>query len=179
MDAPDQHSNDGNPGADGFTRYRVPQNVAAIPGAVVIKNDRGEAVFEIDGDAQATDDVIRVRDLAGADVCLIRASALRTDDAIEIVGPDAKPLATIARVGLSAVRDQFSVLIGSESVWTVEGLVAEYEYWIRDENGEVAQVSRRWFRARDSYGVQVSAGHKDELVLTVAVGLDLLIRAGR
>jgi uncharacterized protein YxjI len=182
LDAPDQHSNDGITGAAsdaGFTRYRLPQNVAAIPGAIVIKSDRGVAAFEIDGGVQATDDVIRVRDLTGVGACLIRGGTMRAGDAIEIVDQDAARLATIARVELSPVRDQFSVRVGSETAWTVEGLVADYEYWIRERRDDIAQVSRRWFRARDSYGVQVAAGHDDLLVLTVAVCLDLFMHAGR
>ena len=177
MDAPEQQSSDAINGD--FTRYRAPQNVAAISGAVVIKDDRGIAAFEIDGGAQATDDVIQVRDLAGTDFCLIRGSALLLGDSIEIVGMDGAIRAVITRVELSAVRERFSVQVGPETTWTVEGLVAEYEYRIRDRTGEIAEVSRRWFRARDSYGIEVAAGQRNLLVLSVAVCLDLLMHSGR
>jgi len=180
MDAPDQHCNDGATAGDvSFARYRVPKDIAAIPGALIIKNDQGVAVFEIDGGAQITDDVIRVRDLAGKGACLIRGSTLPTDNAVEIVDPDAMTLATAERVKLTPVRDLFSVQVGSEASWAVEGLVTEHEYWIRDGTCEIAQVSRRWFRARETYGVQVPAGQNDLLVLTVAVCLDLMLHAGR
>ena len=36
----------------------------------------------------------------------------------------------------------------------------------------LARVSRSWFRARDTYGVEVADGLDDALVLSVAVCLD-------
>jgi uncharacterized protein YxjI len=177
MDASHQQQKGGACGADAaFARYRLPKNVAALQGAILVRNDCGETAFEIDSGAGPTTDVVRVRALTGPGVCLIRGSALRAGDTIEIVDPDAMTLATITRVELSPVRDRFLVQVGPETTWIVEGLVPDYEYWIRSGQGEIAQVSRRWFRARNSYGIQVQPGQNDLLLLTVAVCLDLLLR---
>lgn len=162
------------PGND-FARYRIPQHVAAVPGAVVVRSDRGVAAFEIDGGAQATGDAIRLRDLNSGGACLINGSALRSGDHIEIVDQNKVTQATIERVELSPVRDQFTVRIDAETSWAVEGMVASYEYWIRDRNGEIAHISRRWFRARESYGVQIPAGQSDLVVLAIAICLDHLV----
>ena len=180
MGGPDHDSNVSVAGAsDTFARYRVPQRVAAISGSVVIKNDRGVATFEIDCGTQSTDDIIRVTELSGPGVCSIRESRLHPGEALEIATEEEITLATVVRVGLSPVRDQLSVHFAAEGDWTVEGLVADYEYWIRDQRTEIAHISRRWFRARDSYGIQVATGHNALLVLCVTICLDMLLDNGR
>lgn len=36
----------------------------------------------------------------------------------------------------------------------------------------MAQVSKRWFTIRDTYGIDVASGEDDALILAVAVALD-------
>jgi uncharacterized protein YxjI len=36
----------------------------------------------------------------------------------------------------------------------------------------VAEVSKRWLRARDTYGIEVAPGENDALILAVAVCID-------
>lgn len=184
MAAPDTRSNDDlHVGASGehanFERYRAPQNIAAVQGRILVKNDRGRAAFEIDGGMQLIADVVRVRALTGDAACMIQGSAVLNEESIAIVDPHQVPLATIERVELSPVRDRFAVHRGSAASWRVDGRVADYEYRLFEQDAEIAEVSRRWFRTRDSFGIQVAAGQPDLLVVAVAVCLDLLLHAGR
>ena len=183
MDAPHEQSPDGRSipvlAAGNFARYRVPQNVAARHGQMIVKDDRGTSAFCVDGGPPELEDVVRVRPLEGNCAYLIRGSSLLAGGAVQIVDPAGMTVATVARAELSPVRDQFFVDVGAQTIWTVEGAVAAYEYRISGGDGAIADVSRRWFRARGFYGVQISAGQNDLLVLAVAVCLDLTICAGR
>ena len=179
MDAPDQREPTGKTGVEpALARYRLPQNAAAIAGSVPVKNDRGELGFEIDRGARATDDVVRVLDAREPATCLIWGHALRSTESIEIVDAKGTPLASIARVEVSPVRDRFLVHQDALTTWTIDGNVAKYEYQMQGQTEEIGEVSRRWFRARDSYGVQVAAGQPDLLVVTVAICLDLIMHGG-
>ena len=162
-----------------FERYRAPQNVAANLGRILVRNDRGQAAFEIDSGTQPSADIVRVRALTGDAVCVIPGRALLGGDIVEIVDPNQETLAAIERVELSPVRDCFTVHRGSKAPWRVDGRVVDYEYLLWEQDAEIAEVSRRWFRARDSFGVQVADGQPDLLVMTVAVCLDLIVHAGR
>lgn len=42
----------------------------------------------------------------------------------------------------------------------------------------VANVSKRWFRVRDTYGVEIQPGEDDALVLAIAVCVDALSHPG-
>jgi uncharacterized protein YxjI len=162
-----------------FERYRAPQNVAALQGRILVRNDRGRAAFAIDCGLQLLADVVRVRTLAGDAACLIQGGALLSGESVAIVDADQKMVAAIERVELSPVRDCFAVHRGADTSWRVNGRVADYEYRLWEHDLEIAEISRRWFRARDSFGVQVAAGQPDLLVVTVAVCLDLMLHAGR
>ena len=43
----------------------------------------------------------------------------------------------------------------------------------------VATVSRRWFRVRDTYGVEIGAAEDDALLLAVVVVIDMMAHPGR
>jgi uncharacterized protein YxjI len=60
------------------------------------------------------------------------------------------------------------------------------DFWIEDGNGERAVrvdgkalvfVSKRWFRVRDTYGIEIALGQDDALVLAVTVCVDQMSRA--
>ena len=40
----------------------------------------------------------------------------------------------------------------------------------------VAEVSKRWFRIRDTYGIEIAPGQDDALILAVTVCIDQMAR---
>jgi uncharacterized protein YxjI len=160
-------------------RYRVAQNLAAKSDGIVITNDQGKPAFKVDGQALSERDLVLFRDLAGNLLCEIAGSDLRLEDAVPILSPTSVTLATVKRSPITPVRDQFSIRPVTGPIWTVHGRIAWYSYHISSQEGEIAEISRRWFRVRDSYGVEVAPGQHDVVVLAVTVCLDLMMRAGR
>jgi uncharacterized protein YxjI len=76
-------------------------------------------------------------------------------------------VATVKKAFVTPVRDRFTVDL------EVEGNILDHEYQITRGGVPVANISKRWFRVRDSYGVAV-AGQDDALVLAVTVCIDHL-----
>jgi uncharacterized protein YxjI len=52
----------------------------------------------------------------------------------------------------------------------VQGNIVDHEYTIERDGDNVAEISKRWFRVRDTYGVEVAPGENDILILA-AVGV--------
>ena len=71
-----------------FERYRAPQNVAANLGRIIVRNDRGQAVFELDGGTPPIADIVRVRALTGGAACVIPGRALLGGNIVEILDLD-------------------------------------------------------------------------------------------
>ena len=52
------------------------------------------------------------------------------------------------------------------------GDIVEHEYSIERAGTKVAQVSKSWFRMRDTYGIEIVEAGDDALILAVAVCID-------
>ena len=59
------------------------------------------------------------------------------------------------------------------------GNVVDHEYEIERDGDTIATISKKWFRVRDTYGVDVAAGEDTPLILAITVAIDSLsTRAG-
>ena len=56
----------------------------------------------------------------------------------------------------------------------VHGNVVDHEYEIERDGDTVATISKKWFRVRDSYGVDVAADADIPLILAITVAIDSL-----
>ena len=54
----------------------------------------------------------------------------------------------------------------------VQGNLLDYEYSIGEGRDKIAEVSKRWFRVADTYGVQIEPDQNEVLILAVTVALD-------
>jgi uncharacterized protein YxjI len=50
---------------------------------------------------------------------------------------------------------------------------------IEDDGRRVAEVSKRWFRVRDTYGVEVAPGENDILILATTAVIDTMAHPDR
>jgi uncharacterized protein YxjI len=58
----------------------------------------------------------------------------------------------------------------------VKGNIVDHEYKIERKGQKIAEVSKRWFRVRDTYGIEIAPGEDDALILTAAVCIDEMAR---
>ncbi len=61
----------------------------------------------------------------------------------------------------------------------VQGNIVDHEYTIEQDGAKVAEVSKRWFRVRDTYGVEVAPGENDVLILAITAVLDNMAHPAR
>jgi uncharacterized protein YxjI len=54
-----------------------------------------------------------------------------------------------------------------------------HEYRIGDGKHKAAKVSKKWFRIRDTYGVQIEPNQNDAVILAVTVAIDAMVHAGK
>ena len=53
------------------------------------------------------------------------------------------------------------------------------DYWIEDDGRSVAEVSKKWFRVADTYGVEVAPGQDPVLLLAITAVLDTMAHEAR
>jgi uncharacterized protein YxjI len=57
---------------------------------------------------------------------------------------------------------------------TVKGKLGDHEYTIKGEHGKVAEISKKWFRVRDTYGIDIEPDQDDALIIAITVAVDSL-----
>jgi uncharacterized protein YxjI len=150
------------------TRYRMIEKLASIGDDFFIQNDQGQRVVKVDSKALRMRDLVVFRDMQGNEICKILQRSSRMRDAMEVQNPQGQRVALITRSMITPLRDRFVVKIGSGVDLDVRGNILSHEYRI----GNIATVSRMWFRLRDSYGVEIAPGHSDVIILAVTVCID-------
>ena len=154
-------------------RYRLVQNLAAIADPVLVQTDEGTVAFKIESAQREMMDVLVLRDIEGDIRCFISGFQAQPA-AADVLGNDGRLLARVSRTPISALRDRFEIAHSSGDVWIAIGDVGSREFTLESPKGEVAEISRRWFLLPGSYGVEVSPGQDDALVLAVAAAIDQL-----
>ena len=88
-------------------------------------------------------------------------------------------LAMVKKAIITPVRDRWTVKIGDRPDLDVQGNILDHEYEIEEGRTKVTEVSKKWFRVRDTYGVEVAPGQKDVLILAATVAIDMMAHEGR
>lgn len=56
----------------------------------------------------------------------------------------------------------------------VKGNIVDHEYEVERDGDKIAEVSKKWFRLRDTYGVEIEDENDTLLILAVTVAVDAL-----
>jgi uncharacterized protein YxjI len=139
-----------------------------------IENDAGERVFKLNGKALRVRRTMVFEDTQGRELCKIQGRVLRVRDSMEIEDPDGKRIAMIKKAVISPLRERWVVDRPDAPDLKVQGRVLDHEYKIEEDGHKIAEVSKRWFRVRDTYGVEIAPGQNDILVLAVTAAIDAM-----
>ncbi|MFV9505056.1 MAG: LURP-one-related/scramblase family protein [Oscillochloridaceae bacterium umkhey_bin13] len=161
------------------TRYKVRQRMVAIGDDFWIEDEAGNRIFKVDGKALRIRKLLIFEDLQGRELCRIQERMLTVRDTMAIEDPNGNRMATVRKALITPIRDRWTVKIGDAPDLEVRGNVLHHEYTIGDGTRKVAEVSKRWFRVRDIYGVAMEPNQNDVLILAVTVVIDMMAHRGR
>ena len=154
------------------TRYQMRQKIFALGQDFFIENEQGQKVFKVDGKVLRLRDTLKFKDMQGNTLCQIQQKIARIRDTMDIDGPDGNAVASVKKAIITPIRDRWTVKIGNGPDLKVQGNILDHEYNIEGEGKKIAEVSKKWFRVRDSYGVEIVPGQDDIIILAVTVCLD-------
>jgi uncharacterized protein YxjI len=139
-----------------------------------IENERGQKVYKADGKMVRGRDTLFFEDRNGRELCKIQTKMARAKDSMEIEDPHGRRLAMVKKAIISPVRDRWTVKISDGPDLDVQGNILDHEYDIGEGRDKIAEVSKKWFRIRDTYGVQIEPGQNDVILLAVTVAIDMM-----
>jgi uncharacterized protein YxjI len=152
--------------------YKLKERLISIGDDYWIEGPDGEKAFKVNGKALRVRDTWTLEDRTGREVAKIREKKLSIRDSITI---DVGGQEATVKKALVGFRDRFKVEVDGGPELKVHGNIVDHEYEIEIEDGpKIGEVSKKWLRIRDSYGIDVLDPQYTVLVLAVAVAVDAM-----
>ena len=157
------------------THYRMREKMVSIGDDFWIEDQDGDRVFKVDGKAMRLRNTLDLEDAHGTKLCRIQTKVLHIRDTMEIEWPDGSAMAKVHKALITPLRERWKVDVEDGEDLEVQGNIVDHEYKIERDGHQVAEVSKKWFRVRDTYGVEISPSEQDVvLMLAVTVALDTM-----
>ncbi|MGZ3610003.1 MAG: LURP-one-related/scramblase family protein [Ktedonobacteraceae bacterium] len=154
------------------THYQMREKLVSIGDDFWIENNRGERVYKVDGKALRVRQTMIFEDRSGRELAKIQERMLRVKDSMEVEDPSGHQIAMVKKALITPLRDRWVVKIKGGPDLEVKGNILDHEYTIGEGRDKVAEVSKKWFRIRDTYGVEIEPGQDDILILAVTACID-------
>jgi len=158
--------------AAGSVRYRMRQKLFSIGDDYWVTDEDGERAYKVDGKTLRLRKTLVLEDSGGEELLKIRERALSWRDAMHIEAPDGTKVATVKKAKLAPLHARWTVDIPGGEDLKVTGDILGHEYRIQRGHDTVAEVSKKWFRVADEYGIEVFSGADPTLMLAIAAVLD-------
>ncbi len=156
------------------TRYKIQQKLFSIGDDFWIENQDGKKVFKVDGKVLRISKTLVFEDANGKKLCQIKERLLTIKDTMVIEDPHGKDIAVVKKALITPLRDKWDVKVKNGPDLDVQGDILDHEYAIKQGWNKVAEISKKWFRLTDTYGVEIDPGQNDILILAIAVAIDMM-----
>ena len=161
----------------GGTRYRMREKFFSIGDDSWIETEDGQRAFKVNGKALRIRRTLIFESPSGEQLFKIQEKKLHIRDTMEIED-DGQTVAKVHKALITPLRERYVIELADGTELNAKGNIVDHEYKI--ENGHtVAEVSKKWFRARDTYGIEVAPGEDPVLILAIAVVLDSMAHEHR
>ena len=75
---------------------------------------------------------------------------------------------------LIGIRDRFAIDVEGGDDLKAKGNIVDHEFEIERDGDTIARISKRWFRMRETYGVEINVGEDEALLLAGVVAIETL-----
>lgn len=155
----------------GGTRYQMREKLFAIGEDFWIETGNEQRAFKVNGKALRVRNTFILEDPSGHELLKAQKKELHIHDTMKIER-DGDTVATIKKALIAPLRERFSIELEDGGELSAKGNILDHEYEIERDGNKVAQVSKRWFRIRETYGIQIAQGQDDALILAVTACVD-------
>jgi uncharacterized protein YxjI len=161
----------GNDDDGDHVRFQMKEKLFSLGDDYWIEDHDGHRAYKVDGTAFRVRDTWHLRDEEGREVASIHEKLLTVRDTmvIEFGGKTAT-----LKKALIGIRERYVVEVEGGDEFKVHGNVVDHEYEIEHDDHTIAHVSKKWFKFRDTYGVEVRAPQYTALILAITVAVDAI-----
>lgn len=152
-------------------RYVLQEKLFSLSDSFTIRDESGQDRFRVSGKLLSFGKQWDFTDMIGASLAFIRQKLISITPTYEIYRDD-KLFARVEKHMFTLFRAKFTVDVPGPDDLEAAGNFLDHEYKFTRDGKTVAQVSKQWFTIRDTYGIEVSPGEDDVLILASAVVID-------
>lgn len=158
------------------TRFQMKQRLFAIGDDFYIKNERDEKVIKVDGKLLRLKHKLVFEDMNGREIYEIAARMVDVRETMTIKRANGDRAAVVHNALISPVRDKWKIEVPGSDDLVAKGNILQHEYTInpKGERLPIAVISKKWFRLRDSYGVELESAFDAPLILAITVAIDMM-----
>ena len=164
-----------NGGSSGHSQYLMREKLFSIGDDYWIETGGGERAFKVNGKTLRVRETLVLEGPSGDELYTIQEKKLRARDTMQIER-DGRTAATVKKALVSPLRARYSIDVEGGDDLEVKGNIVDHEFEFERGGDKVAEVSKRWFRVRDTYGIEIAPGQDDALILAAAICIDQMAR---
>ena len=154
------------------TRYKMREKLASFGDDFWIENEQGERAYKVNGKMMRVRDTLSIEDMQGKEVAALKGKAVDIRQQVKLSMPEGEAL--VRKDLVNIVRDHLVLETPDGKSLDIKGNFLDHEYEFYEGHNKVAEVSKKWFRIADTYGVQIEPGYNDPLILAATVAVDQL-----
>lgn len=155
------------------TKYRMREKLVSFGDDFWIENERGQRAFKVDGKMLRVRDTLIFENPQGQELVKIQARLLTIRGQMRLERSGG-PSAVVKKDLINIVRDHLVLQIEGQPEIDIRGNLLDHEYTFARGRDKIAEVSKKWFRLADTYGVEIEPGADDVLILAATVAVDQL-----
>ena len=163
-------------GGGSAATYQLRAKLVSFGDDYWIENAAGERVLRVDGKVLRVRKTLHIEDPQGTQLCRIQTRVMHIRDTMVIESPDGEEMAKVHKALITPLRERWKVDVADGTEMEVQGNILDHEYDLDVDGRKIAEVSKKWFRVRDTYGVQLAQGQDVPLILAISVCVDQMAR---
>lgn len=152
-------------------RYKMKEKLFAFGDDFWIEDEEGHKAFKVNGKMLRIRDTLSFEDPNGNELVHIQSKLFTIRDKLILERKDG-PSATLTKNLINILGDDFVMNFDDGKELKLKGNFLDHEYAFYDGRDKIAEVSKKWFRLRDTYGVQIEQGQDDIIILAATVAMD-------
>jgi uncharacterized protein YxjI len=158
-------------------KYQMREQMFAIGDDYWIETDGAQRAFKVDGKALRIPKTLLLETPSGNEVYTIRKKLLSIRDTMEIAH-GGKTVATVTKALIAPLGERFRIEVEGGDDLEAKGNIVDHEYVIERGSDVVAEVSKGWFRMRDTYEIEIATPQDAALILAITVCIDQMSHNG-
>lgn len=164
---------------DDAVHYQMRQKLLSIGDDYWIEDSAGNRVYKVNGKALRVRETLIFEDAQGNELAKIQERKLRVRDTMNIEDANGDTIASVKKAMITPFRERWHVSIEGGPDIDVQGNILDHEYRLEVDGRKVGEVSKRWVRVADTYGVEVAPDQNPIVVLAITAVLDQMAHDDR